>query len=49
MFTLKKILSAAAVSASLTIGLSAVVQAQSLGTPINESQLQGFDLIAQGN
>ena len=47
MFTLKKLLSAAAVSASLATGLSAVVQAQSLGTPINESQLQGFDLIAQ--
>ena len=47
MYTLKKLLTASAVSVSLAIGLSAVVQAQSLGTPINESQLQGFDLIAQ--
>ena len=47
MFTLKKFLSGAAVSVSLVIGLSAAVQAQSLGTPINESQLQDFDLIAQ--
>ena len=47
MFTLKKFLSTSAVSLSLAIGLSAVVQAQSLGTPINESQLQEFDLIAQ--
>ena len=47
MFTLKKFLTTAAASVSLTIGLSAVIQAQSLGTAINESQLQGFDLIAQ--
>jgi len=47
MFTLKKFLTTATASVSLTIGLSAVVQAQSLGTAINESQLQGFDLIAQ--
>ena len=47
MFTLKKFLTTATASVSLTIGLSAVIQAQSLGTAINESQLQGFDLIAQ--
>ena len=47
MYTLKKLLTASAVSVSLAIGLSAVVHAQSLGTPINESQLQSFDLIAQ--
>lgn len=47
MFTLKKLLTTSAVSMSLAMGLSAVVQAQSLGTPVNESQLKGFDLIAQ--
>jgi mono/diheme cytochrome c family protein len=47
MSTLKKHLTASAVSVGLAIGLSTVVQAQSLGTPVNESQLQGFDLIAQ--
>lgn len=31
----------------LTLGLVVVSHAQSLGTPIDESQLQGFDLIAQ--
>lgn len=47
MSTLKKFLTTSAVSASLVLGLAAVVQAQSLGMPVNESQLQGFDLIAQ--
>lgn len=47
MSTLKKLLAVSAVSVSLAIGLSPLIQAQSLGTPVNESQLQGFDLIAQ--
>lgn len=46
MSMLKKLITPTTVSCVL-MGLSAVVQAQSLGTPINESQLQGFDLIAQ--
>jgi len=47
MSTLKKLLTTTMLSFSMAIGLAAMVQAQSLGTPINESQLQGFDLIAQ--
>ena len=47
MFTLKKLIISSFILISLSIGLSAVAQAQSLGTPINESQLEGFDLIAQ--
>lgn len=47
MSTLKQLLTTAAVSLSLAISLSSIVQAQSLGTPIDESQLQDFDLIAQ--
>jgi len=47
MFTLKQLLTTSVVSISISIGLSTGVQAQSLGTPINENQLENFDLIAQ--
>ncbi len=49
MSTLKKLVTTAAVSISLVIGISAAVQAQSLGTPVDESQLKNFDLIAQAD
>jgi len=46
MSMFKKLVTPITISCVL-MGLSAVAQAQSLGTPINESQLQDFDLIAQ--
>jgi len=44
---LKKVLSTSAVSLGLAVGFSTAVLAQSLGTPVDEGQLEGFDLIAQ--
>lgn len=46
MSTLNKLLSSFAATLGLALGLAAATQAQSLGTPVDESQLQGFDLIA---
>lgn len=46
MSTLKHCVSACLIVGSFLVGLSAVVHAQSLGTPVSESQLAGFDLIA---
>ncbi len=46
MSMLRKMLTTSLVSSAIAIGLSATLHAQSLGTPINESQLEGFDLIA---
>ncbi len=46
MSTLKNLVTACVISGSLVAGLSVAVHAQSLGTPVNESQLAGFDQIA---
>ncbi|GJM14212.1 MAG: cytochrome c [Pseudohongiella sp.] len=46
MSMLKKLLASATACLVLTMSSAAFVQAQSLGTPVDESQLQGFDLIA---
>jgi len=47
MSTFKKLLTGPTLLLSLAIGFTTAVQAQSLGTPVEENQLQGFDLIAQ--
>lgn len=46
MSTLRNFATSLVVAGSLLGSLSAAVHAQSLGTPVDESQLQDFDLIA---
>ena len=46
MSTLKKLVSTGVLTGGLVAALSSAVYAQSLGTPVSEAQLEGFDLIA---
>lgn len=43
----RKLLTGAVPAGILALGFAAIVEAQSLGTPISESALSNFDLIAQ--
>lgn len=47
MSTLKRLFIASVAAFGLILSLSAAVHAQSLGTPVTETQLENFDLIAQ--